>query len=108
MKQTFIIRNNGKHLLLFFAGWGMDETPFRHIHPAECDWMICYDYRSLEFDTTLIQAYSEIPLMAVLWETGREGYCFITCEAAQTPIDHAISEILEYACIKVVSNSSER
>ena len=64
MKQTFIIRNNGKHLLLFFAGWGMDETPFRHIHPAECDWMICYDYRSLEFDTTLIQAYSKISLPA--------------------------------------------
>ena len=64
MKQTFIIRNNGKHLLLFFAGWGMDETPFRHIHPAECDWMICYDYRSLEFDTTLIQAYSKISLIA--------------------------------------------
>ena len=68
MKQTFIIRNNGKHLLLFFAGWGMDETPFRHIHPAECDWMICYDYRSLEFDTTLIQAYSKITLIA--WSMG--------------------------------------
>ena len=68
MKQTFIIRNNGKHLLLFFAGWGMDETPFRHIHPAECDWMICYDYRSLEFDTTLIQAYSKISLIA--WSMG--------------------------------------
>ena len=68
MKQTFIIRNNEKHLLLFFAGWGMDETPFRHIHPAECDWMICYDYRSLEFDTTLIQAYSKITLIA--WSMG--------------------------------------
>ena len=68
MKQTFIIRNNGKHLLLFFAGWGMDETPFRHIHPTECDWMICYDYRSLEFDTTLIQAYSKISLIA--WSMG--------------------------------------
>ena len=26
MKQYFIIKNNQKHLLLFFAGWGMDET----------------------------------------------------------------------------------
>lgn len=68
MKQTFIIRNNQRHLLLFFAGWGMDETPFLSIHPAECDWMICYDYRSLEFDTTLIQAYSEITLIA--WSMG--------------------------------------
>ena len=46
----------------------MDETPFRHIHPVECDWMICYDYRSLEFDTTLIQAYSKITLIA--WSMG--------------------------------------
>lgn len=35
---------------------------------AECDWMICYDYRSLEFDTTLIQAYSKISLIA--WSMG--------------------------------------
>ena len=30
--------------------------------------MICYDYRSLEFDTTLIQAYSKITLIA--WSMG--------------------------------------
>ena len=46
MKQHFIINNSQKQLLLFFAGWGMDETPFLHIQPAGCDWMICYDYRS--------------------------------------------------------------
>ena len=34
MKQHFIIKNNQKHLLLFFAGWGMDETPFLQIHPT--------------------------------------------------------------------------
>lgn len=28
MKQHFIINNSQKQLLLFFAGWGMDETPF--------------------------------------------------------------------------------
>ena len=41
MKQHFIIKNNQKHLLLFFAGWGMDETPFLTIHPTDKDWMIC-------------------------------------------------------------------
>ena len=40
MKQHFIIKNNQKHLLLFFAGWGMDETPFLTIHPTDKDWMI--------------------------------------------------------------------
>ena len=47
---------------------GNGRNAFRHIHPAECDWMICYDYRSLEFDTTLIQAYSKISLIA--WSMG--------------------------------------
>ena len=55
MKQYFIIKNNQKHLLLFFAGWGMDETPFLQIHPTDKDWMICYDYRSLEFDADILQ-----------------------------------------------------
>lgn len=68
MKQHFIIRNNSKHLLLFFAGWGMDETPFADIHPTNCDWMICYDYRSLEFDESLLKGYSEITLAG--WSMG--------------------------------------
>ena len=51
MKQHFIIKNNSKRLLLFFAGWGMNETPFLQIRPTDTDWMVCYDYRSLEFDT---------------------------------------------------------
>ena len=53
MKQHFIIKNNQKHLLLFFAGWGMDETPFLQIRPTNKDWLICYDYRSLEFDAII-------------------------------------------------------
>lgn len=68
MKQHFIIRNNSKHLLLFFAGWGMDETPFTDMHPADSDWMICYDYRSLEFDESLLRGYSEITLVG--WSMG--------------------------------------
>lgn len=68
MKQHFIIRNNSKHLLLFFAGWGMDETPFTDMHPADSDWMICYDYRSLEFDESLLKGYSEITLVG--WSMG--------------------------------------
>ena len=55
-------------LLLFFAGWGMDETPFLQIRPTDTDWMVCYDYRSLEFDTDLLQEYSEIRLIA--WSMG--------------------------------------
>lgn len=68
MKQHFISKNNQKHLLLFFAGWGMDETPFLPIHPIGCDWMICYDYRSMAFDTNPIQEYTNITLIG--WSMG--------------------------------------
>lgn len=68
MKQSFIIKDNPKHLLLFFAGWGMDETPFLEIHPTDKDWMVCYDYRSLSFDVTILQEYSQITLIA--WSMG--------------------------------------
>lgn len=83
MKQLFIIKEDHSQLLLFFAGWGMDATPFSQIHPggnkmnttphaqthsASCDWMICYDYRFLEFDPSMLQGYSDITLVA--WSMG--------------------------------------
>ncbi|WP_420186698.1 DUF452 family protein [Bacteroides pyogenes] len=68
MEQLFLIKNNEPELLFFFAGWGMDERPFARIRPAGCDWMICYDYRSPEFDDTLLQAYSRITLIG--WSMG--------------------------------------
>lgn len=71
MKQHFIIKNNQKHLLLFFAGWGMDETPFLQIHPTDKDWMICYDYRSLEFDAGICKNILRSPSLPGQWEYGQ-------------------------------------
>ena len=89
MKQHFIINNSQKQLLLFFAGGGMDETPFLHIQPAGCDWMICYDYRSLEFDTTLMQAYSEITLIA--WSMGVWAASQIMKQHPSLPVSQSIA-----------------
>ena len=49
-----------------------------------------------------------VPLIAILWERGRDGYCFIICEAAHTPIDQAMRVISEYSCKMSASNSNER
>lgn len=68
MKQTFIQQTGAPRLLLFFAGWGMDETPFQDIRPQGYDFMICYDYRSLNFDTQPVTGYREIHLVA--WSMG--------------------------------------
>lgn len=55
-------------LLLFFAGWGMDEYPFMEYLPEDRDCLICYDYRSLDFDYSLTDDYSEIRVIA--WSMG--------------------------------------
>ena len=89
MKQHSIINNSQKQRLLFIAGWGMDETPFLHIQPAGCDWMICYDYRSLEFDTTLMQAYSEITLIA--WSMGVWAASQIMKQHPSLPVSQSIA-----------------
>ena len=89
MKQHFIIKNNQKHLLLFFAGWGMDETPFLTIHPTDKDWMICYDYRSLEFDADILQEYSEITLIA--WSMGVWAASQIMKQYLSLPLSQSIA-----------------
>lgn len=68
MKQYFIQRKHFPRLTLFFAGWGMDEHPFMDCRPADSDLLVCYDYRSLEFDFTLLQGYRDIRLVA--WSMG--------------------------------------
>ena len=50
MKQVYIIKKNNPKLLLFFAGWAADETPFKQYCPQGMDYMICYDYRTLDFE----------------------------------------------------------
>lgn len=54
--------------LLFFAGWGMDERPFLEYLPVDKDCMICYDYRSLSFDDSLLAPYRQIRVVA--WSMG--------------------------------------
>lgn len=50
MKQYFL-DNNSNHLIVFFCGWGMDETPFSVLN-TKSDVLFLYDYAdlNLEFD----------------------------------------------------------
>lgn len=68
MKQTYIIQEDNPKLLLFFAGWAADETPFRQYRPKGMDYMICYDYRTLDFDASLLERYRQVNVVA--WSMG--------------------------------------
>lgn len=68
MKQIFLIHEHHPRLLLFFAGWGADETPFRDYRPADSDFLLCYDYRTLDFDPSSLDAYTDIRVVG--WSMG--------------------------------------
>ena len=68
MKQQFIIKENNPKLLIFFAGWACDEAPFKHYRPKGSDYMICYDYRNLDFDHSIFKQYKRVNVVA--WSMG--------------------------------------
>ena len=68
MQQRFIKRENNPRLLLFFAGWGSDEHLFGRQVADGYDYLLCFDYRNLDFDYTLLEGYREIRLLA--WSMG--------------------------------------
>lgn len=57
-----------KKLLLFFAGWGMDENLFSEYRPKEYDFMIVYNYTSLHIDERQLTGYEGIKIIA--WSMG--------------------------------------
>ncbi|MFU1858579.1 DUF452 family protein [Sphingobacterium sp. NGMCC 1.201703] len=59
---------SNKKLVLFFAGWGMDEHLFSGYARSEQDLMIAYDYSSLALDENLLKGYEEIQIFA--WSMG--------------------------------------
>lgn len=58
----------GNKLLLFFAGWGIDEKLFLTYRPKNYDLMVVYDFSTLDFDENQLSGYSEIKIIA--WSMG--------------------------------------
>ena len=68
MKYEYIIQEQNPRLLLFFAGWASDPTPFRHYRPKDRDFIICYDYRTLEHDFLPPGIYQKVDVVG--WSMG--------------------------------------
>lgn len=59
-----------RKLILFFAGWGMDHNPFRHLSGGDHDVILFYDYKRFGFGEcvtsllNLFHNYSQITVVA--------------------------------------------
>ena len=82
-------RETGSEVILFFTGWGMDETPFIHYLPQHRDLIICYDYRSLDFDKTLLSTYTQIQVVA--WSMGVWAASQIMKQYPSLPLSQSIA-----------------
>ena len=74
MKLTPLIQEGHSRLLLFFAGWAADATPFRQYRPQLMDYAVVYDYRDLRFDPSFMDRYSEVHVLGWsmgVWAAGR-------------------------------------
>lgn len=62
--------NSGNDLLLFFNGWGMDETPFMSLLPEKIDCLIVSNYKADEDEKLLeyLAHYQKIDLLS--WSMG--------------------------------------
>ncbi len=55
-------------LTVFFLGWGIDSKPFDGLLPSEGDLLMVWDYRSLDFNFSLLAPYPRLRLAA--WSMG--------------------------------------
>lgn len=68
MKLVFLKKNNLPTLTIFFLGWGMDEKVCANRTTTNSDFMVCYDYKSLDFNYDILDNYSGINIIG--WSMG--------------------------------------
>ncbi len=60
--KKYLINNNSDSLIIFFSGWGCDESEFAHLKSSS-DVLILYDYKDLNLDFDFSK-YKKYNLMA--------------------------------------------
>ena len=77
MKYNWFNKSNNKQLIIFFNGWGMDETIVSHLSAEEYDVVILYDYNNLSLDINF-EEYQESHIVA--WSMGVMTASFFNIE----------------------------
>lgn len=68
MKAEIITNTGAPRLIVIFAGWAMDATPFRGLRRRGYDIAVVWDYTSPEVDWSFAEPYAEICIVA--WSLG--------------------------------------
>lgn len=83
MQYNWLKRNNAKNLVMFFAGWSFDNTPFGFLKYENTDVIIFYDYNEISPAPLIelrqeFEKYEKIDLIA--WSMGVFAAEKLKCE----------------------------
>jgi hypothetical protein len=69
--QEHWINKGSSTLLLFFSGWGMDESPTLHLDPGDRDLCTCFDYQTRKVPESCIHRWCTYPEIVLAgWSLG--------------------------------------
>lgn len=79
MNLNWLYKKNQKKLIIFFNGWGMDETVVKHLDPTDYDVLTINDYNTLlplpdlsEYNQIHIISWSMGVMIATLYNCGQK------------------------------------
>ncbi len=70
MQFKWLKKDNNKKLIVFFNGWGMNETPVQHLNSEDFDILMLYDYRDVDFDLKQFDFEKYDEKYLVCWSMG--------------------------------------
>ena len=63
-------KEENKKLIVFFNGWGMNETPVKHLACEDFDVLVLFDYRNIDFNLAQFNFEKYSKKYLVCWSMG--------------------------------------
>lgn len=70
MKYKWLNKKTNQNLIVFFNGWGMDESVVKHLGFEEYDVLMFYDYNNLETDFDFQELNNYKTRYLIAWSMG--------------------------------------
>lgn len=70
MKYKWLNKVNNNNLIVFFNGWGMDESIVTHLNPTDYDVLMFFDYNSIDTDFNFDELNKYATKTLIAWSMG--------------------------------------
>lgn len=68
-------KEDNKKIIIFFNGWGMNETPVKHLKASDSDVLMLFDYRDFNFNLSQFDLSKYEKKYLICWSMGVYASC---------------------------------